>query len=443
MHKRNGWLSFPNRNAKGHTIDTTEKGNKLEDRLYEYLLDQQSHDNLVYDAYPASHCTVLKKQKYYCKDREADVEFDVVVEVRRTGRSEPHLYLVFECKNHQKPLEDSYVRTFSDQINSVFGQAVKGIVVTPRKLQSGAERVAANRRLGIVKFDENGNEFIADRTVGTWAENRFIQTQFSEGIRRSKSLKFSACIDGAYFSSFDQILHSLETHPNDAIAETTDRKGNSVTFLPEAEIHVAAQKARSQADYSGGEVDVEKLCNVLKLDLSYSERALQDADGNTILGSANFNKRSIDIHQHDNRNRERFTVAHEIGHFLLGHDQYLRSESIVERDLFTDLDTADTLNYERLEHQANLFASALLLPDKQLRLAVEALRLQLKIYDRGFGYIFVDDQPCKYTPYNQILSELSDRFGVSRQAIEVRLKRAGLVTDKRRTDHLRPLRMDS
>lgn len=386
---------------------------------------------------------MLKKHKYYCKDREADVEFDIVVEVRRTGRSDPHLYVVFECKNHQKPIEDGDVRTFSDQIGSVFGQAVKGIVVISYKLQSGAERVAANRRLGIVRFDNNGIEVIADRTVGTWAENRFIQTQIADGNRRSKSLKFSACIDGGYFSSFDQVLHSLETGQSDARAEATDRRGNSVTFLPEAEIQVAAQNARSQVDYDGGEVDVEKLCSVLKLDLSYSERMFQDADGNTILGSANFAKRSIEINQHGNRNRERFTVAHEIGHFFLGHDQYLRSESIVERDLFADIDTEDIFNYERLEYQANLFASALLLPDKQLRLAVEALRLQLKVHDKGFGYIFVDDQPCNFIPYNQILSGLSDHFGVSRQAIEIRLKRAGLVTDKRSTKHLSPLKMDS
>lgn len=134
-------------------------------------------------------------------------------------------------------------------------------------------------------------------------------------------------------------------------------------------------------------MDVERLCSVLNLDLSYSEQSALDADGNAILGSANFSKRSIAIYQNGNRNRERFTIAHEIGHFFLGHDHFLRSETIVEQDLFADPDTEDTFNYERLEHQANLFASALLLPDKQFRLAVEALRLHLKVSNRGVGYI--------------------------------------------------------
>ena len=212
---RNDCVSLANRRAEGQTMNTTEKGNRLEDKLFQYLFDQKKHGALVYDAYPASHCKLLKKQKYYCKDREADVEFDLVVEVRRTGRSEPHLYLVFECKNHKKPIEESYVRTFSDQIRSVFGQAVKGIVVTPYKLQSGAERIAANRRLGIVKFEENGIEVIADRKVGSWTESRFIQTQLADGNRRTKSLRFSASMDGRYFSSFDQMLRDLEGAPSD------------------------------------------------------------------------------------------------------------------------------------------------------------------------------------------------------------------------------------
>ncbi|WP_199537878.1 ImmA/IrrE family metallo-endopeptidase [Phaeobacter inhibens] len=159
-----------------------------------------------------------------------------------------------------------------------------------------------------------------------------------------------------------------------------------------------------------------------------------------MLGSANFSNRSIQVNRHDDRNRERFTVAHEIGHFFLEHDKYLRSESIVERDLFIETETKDAFNYDRLEYQANLFGSMLLLPEAQFRHAVKVLRRQLNVNDRGFGYIFVDDQPCNYTPYNQILTALSDHFGASKRAIEIRLKRAGLVTDMRGTGSANRLR---
>ena len=147
-------------------MNTTEMGNRLEDKLYEYLLEQKNHDKLVYDVYPATHCTVLKKQKYYCTDRKADVEFDVVVEVRRTGGEEPHSYLIFECKNHKNPVREKEVRNFSSQIDTCFGHNVKGIFITTNKLQSGAYKFAESKALGIAKFDENGIDFIADRKVG-------------------------------------------------------------------------------------------------------------------------------------------------------------------------------------------------------------------------------------------------------------------------------------
>ncbi|WP_183073491.1 restriction endonuclease [Roseinatronobacter ekhonensis] len=181
-------------------MSTTEKGNRLEDRLLKYLLDQTGHDELVYGLYPAGQCRVLKQAKYYCRDREADVEFDIVVEIRRQGASDPHLYLVFECKNHKRSIEDKNIRNFSDQLISVFGHAAKGIIVTTNKLQSGAYSVANKRKLGIVKFDSDGIEIVAERTARSWVEEKFIDSQLYSGSGSQKSLKFSAHLDGCYFS---------------------------------------------------------------------------------------------------------------------------------------------------------------------------------------------------------------------------------------------------
>lgn len=416
-------------------MSTIEKGNKLEDQLYAYLQDQLERGDLVFGAHPPELCEVHKKKKYLCKERGRDVEFDVVVEIRRNNRAEPYSFVLFECKNHKEPVKERDITDFSDKIGRIFGHRTKGLIVTTSRLQSGAESIARSRGLGIVKFDANGVDVIAERTVGAWAEKRFVQRQMIDSPRRSKSLKFSGCNDGRYFGSLLQMLQNFRQGWRDAEIEVNDHQANSVPFLPDAAIQAAAYDALTLASYDGGEVHLEKLCAVLALDLTYSERVLQDADGNTILGSANFSKRSIEVNRHGDRNRERFTIAHEIGHFCLNHDKYLLSESIIERDLIFDTETEDAFNYDRLEYQANLFGSMMLLPEAQFRNAMEALRRQLNIYNKGFGHIFVDNQPCNYVPYNQMLSALSEYFGASKQVIEIRLKRAGLVTDQRKKSY--------
>jgi len=412
-------------------MNSTEKGNKLEDKLVEYLCDQFDRDELVFDLYPANLCKVLKKQKYHCKDRGDDVEFDVVIEVRRKERLEPHVYVVFECKNHQKAVEEIYVRDFSDKLGSVFGQSVKGMIVTTSRLQSGADSVARNRGLGIVKFDENGIDVIADRKGGTWTETRFMQTQLFDTPQKPKALKFSALHEGELFGTVHQLLQSFETDQVDEDDKLGCWKAKSVPFLTDAKIQIVTQESLTCIQYAKGAVDLESLCREMSLELNFSNQTPHDLDGNPILGSAIFCNRLIEVNLHGNKHRERFTIAHEIGHFCLRHDQYLRSESIVERDLFVDVETDDNFNYDRLEHQANLFASKLLLPENHFRNAVDALRLQNHIYDKGFGYIFVDDQPCNYAPYNQLISDLSAYFEVSKQVIEIRLNGMGLLTDKR------------
>ena len=421
-----------------HCASTTEKGNKLEDQFFDYLTDQVEANELVYDAYPPSNCKIRKKPEYFCDDRKANVEFDIVIEVRRTGRDQPHLYVVFECKNHKKPVEDIYVRNFSDQIRSVFGQSAKGIIVTSHRLQSGAEHVATNRRLGIVKFDQTGIDVIADRTVGIWAEDKFIRQQLLTGIRRQKSLRFSGFSDGSYFCTVDQMLRVVEENTIDLVAAQPAQPLDPIPFLPEAQIKHAADETLSLVRYAGGEVELHTLCCKLQIYLEYSDRQFSEAIGQTVLGTANFTRRTIEIYQNRNPNRERFTIAHEVGHFALDHEKYLRAEQTVERDLFAEVDPEAAFNYERLEIQANLFASALLLPDSHFWPAVDEVRQRLGLYDKGFGYIFVDDQPCNDTPYRQILSTLSGQFGASKRAIELKLKRAGLVTDNRNHNRIRP-----
>jgi len=79
-------------------VSTVEKGDELEDKFHQYLLDQRDRGDLVYGAYSPNLCKICKKKKYYCRDREDYVTFDVVVEFYRQGGTSPHLYVVLSVR---------------------------------------------------------------------------------------------------------------------------------------------------------------------------------------------------------------------------------------------------------------------------------------------------------------------------------------------------------
>lgn len=412
-------------------MSTVEKGNELEDQFYNYLCDQRNCGALIYGAYAPQLCTIHKKKKYYCNERKGTVEFDVVIELSREGSSSPHLYVVFECKNHERSVQEDRVTDFSDKIRRIFGHAVKGVMVVSSRLQSGAENIAKNRNMGVVKYDGRGLDVVAERKGGIRAENGFVKSQIFGCESHVKALKFSAYHDGSFFGSIDQFLSSIDPSLSSDGDGANSKNGNAVPYISSEEFQWSTQELLTRIDYKGGPVDLEKICSELSLELTFTEQAVHDAEGQRILGSANFGQRSIQVNSHENKHRERFTIGHEIGHFYLRHDQYLRSETIVEHDLFINSEKEKFSNYQRLEFQANLFASDLLLPSDFLKAAVTLLRDREGMRDKGHGYIFVDDQPCNYGAYNLVLLELSTFFEVSIQAIEIKLKRMGLLTDQR------------
>ncbi len=106
--------------------------------------------------------------------------------------------------------------------------------------------------------------------------------------------------------------------------------------------------------------------------------------------------------------RFRFTIAHEIGHFIL-HKKNARlfvekSQKREEKIMFRD-SSSSTGEYIK-EREANSFAAALLMPRK----AVESkVALSNKVYDED------------------LIDELAEEFNVSRQAMGIRLSNLGIV----------------
>lgn len=414
----------------GKAVNSTLKGNKLEDSFYQYLLGQQERGELVFDAYPAVNCKIYKKKEYFCAERGGNVEFDVVIEFFRQGSLTPHSYVVFECKNYSRSIPEVHVNDFSLKLSRTFRHAAKGVLVISSRLQSGAENVARHSKMGIVKFDERGLEIIADRRNRPFIEHSFARKQIFESQKAAKSLKFSAFYDGSFYGTVRGLLESLQENSPSA-QPTRDTRNSGVPYVPTDVIKASARDLLSLIGYHSGPVDLKKICIALSIDLRFTDQRVHDLDGTEILGSANFDRKEIVINAHGNITRERFTLGHEIGHFFLKHQQYLASENVIESDLRIVNENEDSFNYERLEFQANLFASNLILPDEIFIRKTAEYRHILGITDRGHGYIFVDDQPCNYQIYDQLLIQLLTYFEVSKQAIQYKLQNLDMLTDQR------------
>lgn len=101
-------------------------------------------------------------------------------------------------------------------------------------------------------------------------------------------------------------------------------------------------------------------------------------------------------------NRQRFTIAHEIGHLEL-HRHWLSGQVHVDR-MFSVLmrDSNSASGTQIIEIEANKFAAELLMP--------QALLEQI-LFSKPFD---IDDEPP--------LAELAKKFGVSKQALEYRVR---------------------
>ncbi len=115
----------------------------------------------------------------------------------------------------------------------------------------------------------------------------------------------------------------------------------------------------------------------------------------------------IGVNTHHPRVRKNFTVAHELGHFLLHDQAQLKVDHEFHVRLRNDLSSQGTNESER---EANFFAASLLMPKEFLKEDLE-----------GREYVdLVDDK---------FLRGLARKYGVSVQALVNRLKNLGYIEE--------------
>jgi hypothetical protein len=151
-------------------------------------------------------------------------------------------------------------------------------------------------------------------------------------------------------------------------------------------------------------IPVEKIARALKLDVVFSDLG-NDVSGVLVTGGPRVR---ICIQKTDAPARKRFTMAHEIGHFHLGH-RFAPGEHVhVDRGYVIQMRSPrSSTGEDKLEVEANQFAAALLMPKKLVRAAVE---------DEGGAPV-----------EDSAVGRLARKFQVSEQAMTIRLTVLGLL----------------
>lgn len=147
-------------------------------------------------------------------------------------------------------------------------------------------------------------------------------------------------------------------------------------------------------------VDVQALAAALDIAVQY-ERFTGEMSGVLLIENGTA---SVAINESHHHNRQRFTLAHEIGHVLLhaGEDRVF-----VDRRFFRNAGSSKGELREEIE--ANAFAASLLMPRHFVRQCIE------QYFQPGTGITDLD------------VFRLATRFEVSEQAMTLRLVKLGYI----------------
>jgi Zn-dependent peptidase ImmA (M78 family) len=120
-----------------------------------------------------------------------------------------------------------------------------------------------------------------------------------------------------------------------------------------------------------------------------------------------------DIYMNDRYlRRNRFSLAHELGHFALHRALYSKFHFASTKDYLEFIESFEPCAWDRVEKQANIFASNILMPEEVVIEKAKAFREEIErkgLNDRD-----------EYRKRYRVLQRLTDFFEVSEDSMQVR-----------------------
>lgn len=166
-------------------------------------------------------------------------------------------------------------------------------------------------------------------------------------------------------------------------------------------------------------IDVKAIAEICRISIKYN---LVKPLGFSLQKDINTGdiKNEISVNQFESEYRQRYTIAHELGHILLGHNDV----SYIFSDMSKYKNTIDRMN----EVTANKFAAELIMPEKLVKKVILHLIKELN---------YSIDQKFDESDINQLLDISANKMGVPIQVFEYRIKSLDVFIEKAETNEFK------
>ncbi len=427
---------------------TTGKGNALEQQIHDLFLTEIDADRFWAKK---QNCKVFWKKGYFSKDRGTKIIFDVSIELYLPGADDYSSLVLIECKNygHSVPVDD--VEEFFAKVQQVAAANAKAIIASTASFQSGAREFAKSKGIALIRYFSPDNfKWELRRSPSATARTSSAEEAALVGMALSQE-SFSSLTFDLYLQSpardtnslwdfFEDLMLDSVFTPEQArrVSNPRSKLSNQVSFYGKDDIESIGIETLAAIGYTDGQVNLDLLCaHESRRTGLLVETEIQAPDlGGSMptLGRITFDPLVIQVYAGNppHTGRDRFTLAHELAHHLLDHGRYLFRESCDDNDFVLKRSAeVDGSAIARMEFQANYLAASLLMPHTHITADFHQLIRSLDITDKGFGLLYIDNQPCNLHNFSLVTDRLMEKYGVSRAAIKIRLESMGLLRDAR------------
>ncbi|NDV84196.1 ImmA/IrrE family metallo-endopeptidase [Bacteroides sp. 51] len=415
-------------------LSTKQKGDKLEEEVYSLLQGLLASDDYLANS---KFCQIFKQKAYYSKDRDSNIIVDVSIEVTYPDANHYSVLHVYECKNYKGKVSIDNIEEFASKLSQIAGYNVKGTMITTSAYSQQGLTYARSKGIALARISSDSSLVYDIHRKNSFGNSNSQMDFIVDALCRNQALNIPFCVyDVVCCDSWIGYLQqsSIVDEMSDSKVEQLD-----IPYISTAKIQGMAEsllkKCVPDVFRFIKETSLALLCECLQNDHLVTfvfDEDLGYWKDREILGKITFFPTTIYVTNQlpPNSHRWRFTLAHEIGHYVL-HEDFLSNI------MTYNLDTKDTINagvtdttIKRMEIQANAFASNLLMPEYSFK----ALVLQRFHYDKIKGNrIILDDQVCNLNAFYRITNEISKQYNVSKQSAKYRLMEYDFIENRGRT----------